>query len=1104
MSGKRSSRRTPPSVTAADPPKAPQKSASCVVGVGASAGGLEALSQLLAGLPNDTGMGFVLLQHLDPKHPSLLTHLLSDKTTMAIAEAADGDQVAADRVYVIPPGVDVVIDDGRLRLTPRRQTPGVHLPIDGFLRSLAADQGERAIGVILSGAASDGAQGLAAVKSEGGVTFAQDPSTAEYQSMPANAIDARAVDFVLPPREMGRELARLGADGLPTDLGVAAAAPDDVAGEEEADAFDEVFALLHAALRVDFSAYKLPTIRRRIARRMLVRRTPELASYVRVLREDPDEVEALYRDILIMVTEFFRDPETFAVLRKQVFPVILQERSRDAAVRIWVPGCASGEEAYSLAIALREVMAEQRLEVPVKIFATDISEPDLERARRGSYAGNIAATVAPDLLQRYFTPTESGYQIAKTIREQCVFARHDVTHDPPFANLDLVSCRNLLIYLGSALQRWVIPSLHYGLRPDGYLVLGRSESIGGFTELFEPVDRKHKIFKKSAAGSAVGLPPFPALVRAEQAGRSGSTHSKPRLPAAGRNPTVREEADRAVLATVAQAGVTVDSNLAILEFRGETAPYLKNRPGRPSHNLLDMVRDELAGQLRAALAEAQRTGLVAVLKSVRLDGGGSEGERTLDLKVIPFGSTAGDVHYVILFEEVTETSGGDGAGHDAGHDGGAPPHDVTSSETERLRGELNATRERLEAVIEDKEAANEELRAANEEMLSSGEEMQSINEELETTQEELQSTNQELRSRNAELGEVSDDLNNLITSVSFPIVMVGTDLRIRRFTPAAGRLLNVMSGDVGRLITDLRLCIDVPDLEALLAEVIDTMTPKERDVQDDQGRWYAMQLRPYKTADARIDGAVLTLFDIDEMTRRFATQKRIALTLQQSFIHPLPELVDVELDVAEETAYRRDLVGGDFHDVFCLPDGKVLVFVGDVAGKGVGATGLGETVRVAVRATALLTPSPSEILANVHSLVTGIADQFVTALIVLLDPTTGDAVMASAGHPPPVHISASGCSSVEADYGTPLGAFACDYPARRFSLRPGDALVLYTDGVVEARRGAELFGEERLIEVLGSVSPPAPRLLVERLRRAVVEFADELKDDLQVVALRLP
>ncbi len=1101
MSGKRSSRRTPPDVTAAEHPETPSRPASCVVGVGASAGGLEALSQLLAGLPGDTGMGFVLLQHLDPKHPSLLTHLLSDKTSMAIAEAADGDRVAADRIYVVPPGVDVVIDDGRLKLTPRRQTPGVHLPIDGFLRSLAADQAERAIGVIVSGAGSDGAQGLAAVKSEGGVTFAQEPSTAEYQSMPANAIDARAVDFVLPPGEMGAELARLTADGALTGTGVAAPAPSDAVGEQQdAEAFDEVFALLHAALRVDFSAYKLPTIRRRIARRMLVRRTPDLTGYVRVLRQDPDEVEALYRDILIMVTEFFRDPETFAVLRKRVFPALLQGKNRDTPVRVWVPGCASGEEAYSLAIALREVMAEQRLDVPVKIFATDISEPDLEKARRGAYAENIATTVAPELLQRYFTRTESGYQIAKTIRELCVFARHDVTHDPPFANLDLVSCRNLLIYLGSALQRRVLPSLHYGLRSDGYLVLGRSESIGSFTQLFVPVDKKHKIFKKSAAGSAVGLPTFPTMVSAEQAGRAGRARSKPGFPDAGRSPTVREEADRAVLATVAQPGVTVDSNLVILEFRGETAPFLKNRPGRPSHNLLDMVRDELAGQVRAALAEAQRTGLAAALQGVRLNESAGEGERALDLKVIPFDSTTGQVHYVVLFEAV-EPSAGDGG---AGPDGGVSPDSAASSETERLRDELDATRERLEAVIEDKEAANEELRAANEEMLSSGEEMQSINEELETTQEELQSTNQELRSRNAELGEVSDDLSNLITSVSFPIVMVGTDLRIRRFTPAAGRLLNVMNSDVGRLITDLRLCIDVPDLDAQLAEVIETIAPKELDVQDDQGRWYEMQLRPYKTADNRIDGAVLTLFDIDEMTRRFATQQRIALTLQQSFIHPLPELAGVELAVAEETAYRRDLVGGDFHDVFRLPDGKVLIFVGDVAGKGVEATGLGETVRVAVRATALLTPLPSRILANVHDLVADISEQFVTALLVLLDPATGEAVMASAGHPPPVHVRPSGCSSVEADFGTPLGAFVCDYPEKRFSLQAGDALVLYTDGVVEAHRGVELFGEERLIEVLGGVSQPLPRLLVDRLRNAVVEFADDLKDDLQVVALRLP
>ncbi len=795
------------------------------------------------------------------------------------------------------------------------------------MRSLAADRGERAIGVILSGAASDGAQGLAAIKSEGGVTFAQEPSSAEYPSMPANAMGARAVDFVLPPGEMGRELARLGADGSPTSGGASTVAAGDASSQEdeEAQAFDEIFALLRAALSVDFSAYKLPTIRRRITRRMLVRRSPDLASYVRLLHEDPAEVEALYRDILIMVTEFFRDPETFAVLRKRVLPAILEGKGRHAPVRIWVPGCASGEEAYSLAISLREVMTELHVEAKVKIFATDISEPDLERARRGSFTESIADAVVPDLLQRHFTRTESGYQIAKAIREQCVFARHDVTHDPPFANVDLVSCRNLLIYFGAALQRRVVPSLHYGLRRDGYLVLGRSESIGGFGELFEPVDKKHKIFRKLVADSAVSPLSFAALAGADQAGKLARTDSARRLPAGERSPTVREEADKAVLAAIAPAGVTVDSRLVIVDFRGDTSPYLNNRPGRPTHNLLDMLRDELVGQVRAALAEAQRTGLTTVVEIGRPGVGEAEVRRTIDLKVVPFNSATGETHCVVLFEG----PGPMAVGGRPDRDGGEPGGDEAVSEIERLRGELNATRERLEAVIEEKEAANEELRAANEEMLSAGEEMQSINEE------------------------------------------------------------------------------------------------------------------------------------------------------------------------------RRDLVGGDFHDVFRLPDGKVLLLIGDVAGKGVRATALGETVRVAVRATAQLSSAPDRILANVHALVNDGSDQFVTALVVLLDPATGETILASAGHPPLALLSATGCSLVEPQNGTPLGSLASDYPVKRLSLTSGDTLVLYTDGVIEARRGKELFGEERLIEVLLGVPEATAKALVEHLQAAVIGFADELKDDLQVVALRL-
>ncbi len=687
------------------------------------------------------------------------------------------------------------------------------------------------------------------------------------------------------------------------------------------------------------------------------------------------------------------------------------------------------------------------------------------------------------------------YQISKSVRELCVFARHDVTSDPPFPSLDLVSCRNLLIYFEASLQRKVIPRLHYGLRPDGYLVLGRSESLAGLTELFETVDRKQKIFKKLSPAAAVGLLSYPATQR------SGSPRGRDRAsletnaPATEALPAARE-ADKVVLAGFAPPGVTVDARLAIVEFRGDTEPYLKNRSGRPSLNLLDQVRDELTGEVRAAIAEAERTGARAVFRGAGLDEDRSR--RAVDVHAMPFTSKAGETYYVVLFEELTEAIAGDRQA------GGASQHEVDVSDADQLRDELNATRERLEAVIQDKEAANEELRAANEEMLSSGEEMQSINEELETTQEELQSTNQELRSRNLELGLVSDDLSNLLASVRFPIIMVGRDLCIRRFTPAAERLFTVIASDVGRPITDLRLRIDVPDLAELLKEVIDTMVLKERDVQDDAGRWYAMQVRPYKTLDNRIDGAVMTLFDIDEMKRLFAAQKSIATTLQEHYIHALPEIAGLELGLVAETAHHRDLIGGDFHDVFSLPDGKVLVLIGDVAGKGIEAAGLAETVRIAARASALVSASPEAILSNIHRLVADDSDEFVTVLVMTLDPATGEGVLASAGHVPPVHLSDAGCAPLEPEYGKPLGSLASGYPPRHFSLSRGDTLVLYTDGAVEARRGGELFGEERLVEALCSGERRDPQALAERVRDAIVGFAGELSDDLQILVLRRP
>ena len=1071
-----------------------------VVGIGASAGGLRAVSRLLERLPADTGMAYVLVEHLDPLRPSHLADLLSNKSAMAVAEATDGVHVEPDHVYIIPPGKDMTVAGGQLRLTTRTDAAGRHLPIDSFMHSLAADLRERCIGVILSGSASDGRLGLTAIKSGGGLTFAQDPASAEFPSMPASAIAAGVVDFVLPPEEIAAELVRIAthpylADciGAPDETAPAVAVP-----AFEGGALEEIFSLLRVAFGVDFSGYKMTTVRRRIARRMLLRRSADLEEYVGALRQDPEEVEALYHDILIMVTEFFREPGAFAVLREEVFPSILQAADGDTPVRLWVPGCATGEEAYSLAITLLDVMSQMSVTRPVKLLATDINERDLQVARRGLYAESIASAVAPELLQRFFVRSAGGYQINKRVRGLCVFARHDVTRDPPFANLDLVSCRNLLIYLTADLQRRVIPVLHYALKPGGYLVLGRSESVGRLSGLFDVIDGKQKIFAKKLGSAGAGGFGMPAGWLHAETRTPAAASAEPPFTVRGGNVRLREEADKVVLAAFGPAGVTVDSQLAVVDVRGRTDPYLRIRPGAPSLNLLDMVHDDLAGKLRSALAEAERTGEKVVVRAANVGGAGDP--RSVDLHVLPFSESPGGMHYVILFDELPPAAGARAARKPA-KAGRGPAEDT---ELDLLREELDTTRERLEALISDKEAANEELRAASEENLAAAEEMQSVNEELETSQEELRSTNEELNARNSELSELSDDLGNLLTSINFPIIMVGRDLRIRRFTPVAERVCRMITGDVGRPITDLQLRIDVPDLRALLTQVIETMVMSERAVQDDQGHWYSMQVRPYRSGDNRVDGAVITLFDIDEITHRYEAQRHIALTLQRNFIHRLPEIDGLELDSFSAPANRPELVGGDFHDAFQLADGRVVLLIGDVMGKGFTAAGLTETVRASVRALALVSFSPERILGKVNRVLVheGAHRQLVTVLLLVLDPKTGQGRLASAGHPPAVHVSESGCAFIEPRYGPPLGAFELPYKATGFTIAPGDALVLYTDGVTEARRHGELFGEERLCETLRKLGPQHPHQLVQGLQNAAISFAGELRDDMQILAAR--
>jgi two-component system CheB/CheR fusion protein len=828
-----------------------------IVGVGASAGGLETFSQLLQELPPDAGMAYVLIQHLAPKHESMLTSLLTRTTPMPVVEAIDGLAVEPNHVYVIPPNTNLGILQGILHLMPRGDPHKQHLPIDYFLRSLSEDQGARAIGVILSGTASDGALGLKAVKAEGGITLAQDPESAKYDGMPRSAIATGGVDFILPTDGIAKELARIA--GHPY---VARAAARPELPPEAVNELSKIFLLLRSHTGNDFTYYKQSTIQRRIKRRMLLHKLERLKDYVRLLQQTPGELDALFQDMLINVTGFFRDPETFEALKKTVFPHIMTGYSPDNPIRIWAAGCSSGEEAYSVAIALLEFLGDHATGTSIQIFATDIDVNAIEKARTGVYPENIAADLTPARLRRFFVPVSEGYQIGKTIRDMCVFAVQNVIKDPPFSRLDLAICRNLLIYLGNVLQKKVLQVLHYALKPTGFLMLGTSETVGNSADLFALADRKNKIYTKKTAL----IPPYSGFA-ADMPGMLETEGVAAPPPSASID--IPRQADRIILNRYAPPGVIIDYHMNIQHFCGQAGPYIEPAPGTATLNLIKMARRDLTVDLRTVVHKAIKEGSSARKEGVKMRTDGES--RTVDIQVIPLqGPAAAVSHFLVLFEKPSppvpapETV-----------QGKKPPAKAASSELEgrvqELEDELVSDKKYLQSIIEEQEATNEELSSANEEIQSANEELQSTNEELETAKEELQSineelatVNEELENRNLELTQANSDLTNLLSSIDLPMVILSEDLRIRRFTPPAQRLLNLIASDVGRPISDIKPKLDLPDLGKLALEVIDALSPKTVEVGDSEGHCYSLRLRPYKTVDNRVAGAVLVCIDITE------------------------------------------------------------------------------------------------------------------------------------------------------------------------------------------------------------------------------------------------
>jgi two-component system CheB/CheR fusion protein len=865
-------RKTP---VAQGPPGSEHENNLTIVAIGASAGGVEALSDMMTYLPIETGMAFVVIQHLDPNHPSMLTELLSRKTAMPVAEVSNGQDARPNHVYVIPPNTTISISGQTLHLSPREESHGLHMPVDHFLRVLAEEKGNRAIGVVLSGSGSDGTLGLAEIQAHGGVTFAQDAQSAKYDAMPRSAMAAGCVDYVLPPKGIAKELARIARHPYVGRTPALDAAQPTLVPDTE---LGTIFQILRRHAGMDFTPYRHTTILRRIQRRMVVHRIEKIKDYVKHVQKNPAEVRALYQDMLISVTNFFRNPRVFDALKATVFPAVLKSLPRERGIRIWTPGCASGEETYSVAMVLLEVLGDKASQIPIQFFGTDVNESSIVKARNGVYPANILGDVTPERLRRFFTKTENGYRISKGIRDMCIFAQHNLLHNPPFSQMNLICCRNLLIYIETAEQHRVISLFHYALRPGGFLMLGSSEGVGAGTNLFTVEDRAHKIFSRKS--TAVRQPvSFNMNSPAERGGQSPAGMSIKQPDAGWNYAEAQKEFDRRLLTQYAPATVFVNEDMEIIHTRGNVNRYLKLAPGRASLSLLKMAREGLLIELRNAISRTKKENTVVGKRNVRIkseNGAGTDKEdakRLVNFDVIPVSlGNMEEMYFMIVFQEAPPEPP-----RQAAHRGGRAEiaEEAGLGQVTKLEEELAATKEYLQSVIETQEATNEELQSANEEILSSNEELQSTNEEMETAKEELQSANEELttvndelRNRDHEITQVNNDLINLLSSIDIAVIMIGSDLTVRRFTPKAQKFLGLIAGDIGRPLANINPSIEISDFQEMVLQVVTDFHPLEKELTDRKGIHYQLKILPYRTIDNKIDGAVITIVDIAPEKRR--------------------------------------------------------------------------------------------------------------------------------------------------------------------------------------------------------------------------------------------
>jgi two-component system CheB/CheR fusion protein len=841
-----------------------------IIGLGASAGGLEAIEKFFKDMPADQGMAFVVITHLDPSHASIMPELIQKHAQMTVVQVEDGMTIEENCVYVIPPDKNMGVVNGKLLLVKAEVRQGPRAPVNFFLRSLADDQGKNAVGVILSGMGMDGTEGIKAIKGALGMVMVQEPESAKYDSMPRNAIATGLADYVLPPEEMPEHLIKYVKRFVSVKI-AKAAPPEEIPGK----ALNKIHLLLRSRTGHDFSGYKESTIIRRIQRRMDVHQIDSISRYLAFLDQDVNEVKVLFKELLIGVTSFFRDAEAFDALKKKALLQLIQSKPYNYNLRAWVPGCATGEEAYSLAMVIQECMDELKSELSVQIFATDIDDDAIARARNGLYPGDISADVGPERLEKFFESMDDSYQIGRKIREMVIFAPQSVTKDPPFTRMDLICCRNLLIYLLAELQNKLIPHFHYSLRPDGILFLGSSETVGTVGDLFMVVDNRWKIYRRKETSLPV-QPPIPLDFGAQPKHESFVRHHPSPVQ------LVAEITEKYLVEHHTPPGVVIDEHGGVSYIHGRTGKFLEPPPGSPGpNNISEMAREGLKTRLPAMIHAA-----VKERKEVRNRLGVQQngGFLPVNVTVKPLPESGIGGFFLVLFEELpVEQEKEDRNSSSPGEEG--------TGRISQLEEELRYTKESLQTTIEELQASNEELRSINEEYQSANEELQSSNEELNSSKEELQSLNEELETvntelqgKNYELLRVNDDMKNLLDSVEIPTVFLDNRLHITRFTSHANKLINLRESDVGRPIGDLATRLRYGRLIEDAKNVLTSLASTEFEVETDDNRWYLVKIRPYRSADNVIEGLVMTFVDIHAQKKAVQCTEEILDTVREPFL----------------------------------------------------------------------------------------------------------------------------------------------------------------------------------------------------------------------------